>query len=483
MIDGQAMKKTMNRMFKILPVPLLVILLLSVILRVAGALYLGNDFRVQIGTNDQLSYHALALRLLSGYGFTFAEGWWPLTAPGAQTAHWSFLYTFYVTAVYALFGEYPLAARLIQAIVVGIAQPYLTYLIARRLFTAGPTEGYNHNDRYYRLKQMAPLVAAGLAAIYAYFVYYSATLMTEPFYITSILLLLYLSVRLSDHSAEKNERTGSSFPWKLTLAIGLTMATIVLLRQLFLLFIPFLCLWLLWMGWRQRQLPRMILSLTIALAIVVLSILPFTLYNYARFDRLVLLNTNSGYALYLANHPIYGTNFRGILPREMGTYQDLIPVELRHLDEAALDQALLGEALKIIEADPMRYLLLSISRTRELFKFWPSTESSAASNFFRVFSFGLFLPFMLYGLWRTTANYRSSPYLWLLYLFITFYIGIHLFSWSLIRYRLPVDAVLLVMAAYGIADLAMRVAPASLSGYFLSTGHTSEQTSSPPGNP
>jgi hypothetical protein len=46
----------------------------------------------------------------------------------------------------------------------------------------------------------------------------------------------------------------------------------------------------------------------------------------------------------------------------------------------------------------------------------------------------------------------------LLYLFMFVYTAIHVLSWTLIRYRLPVDAVLIVFAAYGIAYLLNRFA-------------------------
>jgi hypothetical protein len=125
---------------------------------------------------------------------------------------------------------------------------------------------------------------------------------------------------------------------------------------------------------------------------VVLSlILPFTLYNYIRFERFVLLNTNAGFAFYWANHPIYGTHFVPILPYKWGTYQDLIPKELLSLDEAALDQALLGLGIQFVLDDPVRYLLLSISRIPPYFMFWPSSDSVMISNLTRVFSFGLAL--------------------------------------------------------------------------------------------
>jgi hypothetical protein len=49
------------------------ILALSVLARLAAALYLGNTVEVLPGTFDQVSYHALALRVLSGHGFSFAQ--------------------------------------------------------------------------------------------------------------------------------------------------------------------------------------------------------------------------------------------------------------------------------------------------------------------------------------------------------------------------------------------------------------------------
>jgi hypothetical protein len=190
-------------------------------------------------------------------------------------------------------------------------------------------------------------------------------------------------------------------------------------------------------------------------------ILPFTIYNTSRFGHFVLLNTNSGYAFFWANHPTYGTHFQEILTS--AKYQDLIPVELRNLDEAALDQALLRRGFQFVFDDPIRYVSLSISRIPVYFKFWPSKDSGLISNISRVASFGLLWPFMLYGLYRSIAGQKqslkdrlASP-ICLLVLFVTIYSLIHLLSWSLVRYRLPVDAVLVVFAGLAVVDLTHRV--------------------------
>lgn len=416
------------------------ILVLSVLLRVLAALYLGNSVEVLPGTFDQVSYHNLALRLLDGHGFSFGQPWWPATAAGAPTAHWSFLYTFYLFFIYQVFGPNPLLARLIQAILVGVAQPGLAFLLGRKVF--GPAVG---------------LAAAGVTAVYAYFIYYSATLMTEPFYISAILASLYLAILLSERRGDSQEREprASALDYRLAVGLGLTLGAAVLLRQLFLLFIPFLFLWV-WLASRRRQLVPLLLSGVI----IVLLIIPFTIYNYQRFERFVLLNTNAGFAFFWSNHPIYGTRFEPILSAEKGSYLDLIPKELLSLDEAALDQALLARGIQFVSDDPLRYLLLSLSRIPPYFVFWPSSDSGVISNISRVASFGLFLPFMLYGIYRSFAS-REKPVwrqpVFLLYIFMGIYMLVHVLTWTLVRYRLPVDAVLVLFAGLALVDLANRV--------------------------
>jgi 4-amino-4-deoxy-L-arabinose transferase-like glycosyltransferase len=423
--------------------PLAAILFISVALRIAIALYFGNRVTADLpGTNDQISYHNLTLRVLGGHGFSFGENWWPNTRAGEPTSHWSFLYTLYLVLVYKLFGANPLVARVIQAVAVGLLQPYLAYRLGTVVFN-----------------RVVGLLTAGFTAVYVYFIYYAGTLMTEPFYITAILGVLYLSVLLSKAFQEANGRR-----LKYALTIGVLLGITVLLRQLFLLLVPFLFLWLWLLGGKLQILPRL-KYLVISGLILIGMILPFTAFNYARFHRFVLLNTNSGYAFYFGNHPVYGTHFIPILdPAKNGVgYDDLVPTELRTLDEAALDNELLSRGIRFVIDDPRRYILLSLSRIPVYFSFLPSKDSGLLSNLSRVLSFGLFLPFMIYGLilslWdRSSQSTRkiASP-AFLLLMFITIYSIIHLLSWTLIRYRLPVDAVLLIFAGLAFTDLYKRL--------------------------
>lgn len=434
------------------------ILLLAVLLRIASAIQHGDAVIGLPGIFDQVSYHNLAQQVMTGQGFRFAQEWWPVTRAGEPTAHWSFLYTLYLAGVYTLFGSQPLAARLIQAVLTGFLHSWLAWRIGRRLF--GPNVG---------------LVAAGVSAVYLYFIYYGGALLTEPFYLTGILWTLDVTLRLAGVGLPQNADTREPLQqWTRWFELGLAIGVTALLRQLFLLFVPFLFGWLLWNTRRPqpsggaklwlitRPSWRVVRGPLLTTVVVALLILPWTLRNYSVFGTFTPLNTNAGYAFFWGNHPIYGTRFVGILPDDGPSYQELIPGELRHLNEAALDQALLKVGIGFILDDPGRYVLLSLSRTREYFKFWPSPASSTLSNLARVGSFGLFLPLMVYGLWlagrklRRIDEQRQRAGILLLLLFGAVYTAIHLLTWALIRYRLPVDAILLIFAAVAVVRIGER---------------------------
>jgi hypothetical protein len=437
------------------------ILIISVILRLAAVVVMGNNVESLPGIVDQISYHTLALQVITGHGFTMPTDWWPLTRAGQPTAHWSYLYTLYLAAIYSLFGASPLIARVLQVIIVGVAWPLLAWRLARRL--AGNGVG---------------LIAAAWTALYGYFIYYSAALMTESFYITAILWGFDLAMN-----------TDREHPYRRWALIGLATGTATLLRQSFLVFLPFMLLW----AWIEevararlekstpestgqgrvllQQIKMFIADAVkvirlplLATLVVILMIVPWTIRNSIAFGQFVLLNTNAGYAFFFANHPIYGTEFVSILPADI-TYQSLVPPELRSLNEAALDSALLKLGMNYVVQDPVRYALLSLSRVKSFFMFWPTSDSGLLSNFVRVLSFGIALPFMLYGMFAVLSRWRRWS---LLYLFVIVYTAIHLLSWALIRYRLPVDAVAVLFAAYGLADLARRIKQIVISRQLVS---------------
>ncbi len=398
--------------------PLLALILVAAILiRLPVALYMGDQVAVLPGIHDQVSYDALARSLLAGRGYSFTENWYPFTQANTPTAHWSFIYPLYLAGVYSFVGYHPLAARLFQATMAGGLMCFLVYLIGRRVA--------NENTG---------LVGAALAAVYGYFVYYSAALMTETFFMVFVLLSLYLSLELKEKPTPAR--------W---IGLGLALGMATLLRQTILLFVPFL---LVWLFWELRKGGTRWWYFTLPVVVIILFVAPWTLRNYQVYGRFLLLNSNAGYALYASNNPNLGTDWRNeevVVP---------VPEELVGQNEAELDQALTRRGIESIVADPQRYLRLTLDKTLEYFKFWPSSESGRISNLNRVLSFGLYLPFMLWGLGLSFSHRRSLA---VLYLFMLIFSGIHLLSWPSLRYRLPVDAVLMIFAGSALLELARQL--------------------------
>lgn len=396
------------------------IIIVAIALRVVVAVFLGDRVVPVSGAADQVSYDALAQRLLAGHGFSFARSWYPFTEPNEPTAHWSYLYTLYLAGVYALFGHHPLAARLLQALISGLGC-WLIYRLGRQLFD-----------------ERTGLVAAALMALYAYFVFFAAALMTQTFYILALLTALTIAVDLA--------RAPTRRRW---LGLGVALGIGTLLRQTLLLFAPLLIVWVAWSGrgrtrWRDALTSMLVLLLWIA---------PWTAYNYRVFGDFLLLNSNGGFFLYSSNHPSHGTQFdpSHVAPR---------PPHVRGLAEPAMDRALFREALATIIAEPGRFLRLSWSRVPQYFRILPDRRSSTLSNLARVLSITLYLPFMLWGLLLAYPRWTvAAPVL----LYVGFETAMHLTSWAAPRYRLPSDALMMLFAAVALIDLRRRFAAWLLS--------------------
>ncbi|MGB8647033.1 MAG: glycosyltransferase family 39 protein [Anaerolineae bacterium] len=436
----------------------------GVLARIITALALGNRVDPISGAWDQVSYDLLAQRLLSGHGFSFPTVWYPFTQPDEQTAHWSFLYTLYLTGVYAVTGHYPVVARIIQAILSGL-QIWLAYRLGWRLFG-----------------EWVGVAAAALTALYAYFIFFNAALMTQTFYIICVLAAIdiALGIRPRGTPVGRNSSQGGlpSVGIRNYLLLGLVLGLGALFRQTLLLFAPMLFLWLLVAGrsqaagltsqvaggrapglpggfsavarrlpdWWRDRLP-VIKGIGIACVVIAALLLPWTFRNYMVYHDFLLLNSNGGYWLYASNHPHQGTNFDSV-------YSPPIPDNLKGLGEPAIDRALYQQGMGFILADPTRFVLLSINRTKDYFWVGASDESSTISNLARLLSFTLYLPFFLYGLWLSRKNWRLClP----LYLYAAFDTILCLTTWSAPRYRLPTDAVLMTMAGLAVVDVATRL--------------------------
>ncbi len=418
---------------------LLLILLISVAVRVLVAVYLGDVVDAPPLLTDQRSYHALGDRLVHGYGFSFDRGWYPFTEANTPTAHWSFLYSLFVAGIYGIFGVHPLSVRILQGILGGILLPITVYAFSRRLFQSASF--LRHSVDVEKLG----LLTAGTAALYPYFILYSATLMTETLYIIALLWSLYLAIRLAECPTLKHG-----------LLFGISLGTATLLRQSILPWILILAIWLIWTAVRSGFFRRMIWILASSGLMLALMIAPFTIRNYLVYGEFLLLNSNAGYAMYSAQHPMQGTDFQEFSAAPM-------PTDMVGLNEAQMDRELMRRGIGFVLADPGRYLQLSLSRVVDFFEFWPTANTTLLNNLGRVGSIGLMLPFIVSGIaialvWGSPravggwSQFSTTP-LAMVLLFVLVYSLQHILTWATPRYRLPIDAVVLPFAALGLSHI------------------------------
>lgn len=389
---------------------LLGILAIALILRVATAVYLGDTVSGLSGAHDEISYSMLGQRFAEGHGMTFPEAWYPWIKADAPQSYYSYTISLFLAGIYTVFGYHPLAARLIMAIMSTLIV-WLVYLLGRRLFN-----------------EKVALIAAATAALYAYLIFYGVTLVTETPFTLTLLTALYVAVRM-----RTGEMTGLG-SWVL---LGIVLAVAVLLRMAVIFFIPILLLWLFFAVRRHTS----VVMLGVPLAIIALAILPLAWRNWQLWHQFLLLEAQFGHVLWNGNHPGHMGNFHPykVFP---------IPEEVLALNnDVLITNALLHMGIANILADPWNFVLLTVTRLREFFIFWPSSDSTLEANLLRVFSFGLVVPFAIYGL---LANLRRFQELAPIYLFFVVHVGIYAVTWTMVRYRVPLDPFFILFAAYTI---------------------------------
>ncbi|MCB0111380.1 MAG: glycosyltransferase family 39 protein, partial [Caldilineaceae bacterium] len=380
-------------------ITLLAILAVALLLRIGAALYLGNTVSGLSGANDEITYSMLGHRFATGHGMTFPEPWYPWIAADAPQSYFSYTFSLFIAGIYKLFGFYPLAARFVMALL-STAIVGMVYLLGRRLFS-----------------ETVALLAAGIAAVYAYLIFYGAALVTETPFTLALMITLYVAVRIRERELQ------GIWAWCL---LGVILAIAVLSRVAVIFFVPILLLWLYWSLRQEIKLPM----LFIPLVMIGLALLPLTIRNYQLWGEFALSEAQFGHVFWNGNHPGHMGNFHPfkVFP---------IPEDVLTLNnDVLITNSLLRMAVANILADPWNFVMLTITRLRELFIFWPTSASTLQANLLRVLSFGLIVPFALYGI---AANLRRFGELAPIYLFFIIHVGVYVVTWTMVRYRVPLD--------------------------------------------
>ena len=388
-----------------------IILLAAVAVRVTlGALQAGGLGRPWEG--DEPGYVRLASGLMAGEGFIDPDG-----RPTSQRTPG---FPLLLAALFHLIP--PQRVEVVRAVLCGLG----ALLVPAAFFL-----GQAIQDR-----RLAWLLA-GAAAFFPAFVVFSSQALTDVPAALLVTLLCGLLLR-GDHRPSPLWVAGAGACW------GVAM----LVRPTCLAFAPALILWQA-LGsepWRRRGGRLLLLLFSAAL---VLS--PWALRNTLVHGQFVLLSTKGGFELYKSNNP----DATGILAYDHERFKP--PAPQPYPPEQFPNEAVRGElyqrdARRFIQDHPTTFLRLCLVRLVQFWKVY-SPRATGLENLVLLLSSGVLLPLGLWRLLHTRLRDRADL---LLVGVIACQTLVHCIYTSIVRYRVPVEPLVLALALRGALDLGRR---------------------------
>lgn len=306
----------------------------------------------------------------------------------------------------------------------------LVFHISRRIF--------NENTGY---------IAAVVCALYPYFIFYTAFLMSETF----IIFFLALSVLYYFRLMDKPSLSGG-------MVFGAVLGLAFLTRSIIIGLAPVLLLLLIIES--PRKLIKPVISALLTFIVVVS---PWVMRNYLVFDEFILLSTRGGYNIWLRNNPyVYEDELAALgekVPQSIlegikyRQYLDF-PEFREEQNEAARNRVLTEEGLKFIKANPGLFSYLCWIRFKSIFGFSGTLSQGLAYKIVGLLSFGWVLPLGVISVVHFRRRWRD--YLPFILIFL-YFVGVYTLTHDGIRYRLPADPYLIILAAAIVERLLGRI--------------------------
>lgn len=271
------------------------------------------------------------------------------------------------------------------------------------------------------------ILAALLWSLYPYYIYYSAYAMTETVHFALLPLILLFTVR-----AGSRDRDG--------LASGLSTAFLFLVRSTAIFLLPVQMLWLfLRRRWR---------SALLAAAGFLLLCAPWVVRNQLQLGSPVLMPTKGALNLWMRNNPdilaIEGIEIPDFLEEGINR-RDLLEYPSMEGADTELERSrlLMERARGFILANPMLVAYLTVIRAGSFLSPVGGTLDHPAATAAGLL---LFLP-MLAASAVELFRRRGDGRVLLLASFFLLYLALHSLAHGGVRYRLPVDMVLMVLTS------------------------------------
>ncbi len=390
---------------------ILLVLLLAFVVRLGYVLSLGD----RLYWVDEYDYMAIAESVAEGHGFSIN---------GEPTAFRPAGYPLFLALFHKLGVQSEMDIRLLH-VVLGVLAILFVYLIALHL-----------------MHPNAALLAALYAALYPYFIYVSGTVLATSWFV----LLLTASVFFTLKAARQQQA-------KFIIIAGLLMGLAVLTRTSAAVLGAAVMLWM--VKSMRAHFKTAILFSTLFAVSAALVITPWMLRNYHQFGA-PMLSSNGGRNLWLGNNPesTINTGSNIEMPEELA-------FRIANASEVEADRIYTDEAKQFIRTHPKSFILLTLKKGLSLWRFDPSPTTKGydvLEYLYEVASIVSYAPIFLlaiFGFWVASKEHRDIMLMWLL--FALFFTALHAVFIVKVRFRLPLDVFLIIMAAYAVNYMLARV--------------------------
>ena len=392
---------------------LLLIFLLSIVFRSLYTAYLRLLIDYPI-INDEQFYDVFAKNLITQRLYGAGPVFRALFSPG---------FPLFLAAIYKLFGISYFAAGIANSLVSSFI-PLAVYITARELFD-----------------KKSAAIAAIVAVVYPFFIYYAPRLLTENFITLLPLLAVYFLLRY-----RKGERP------LLFLSLSALMLGLSTLTKPSTIFLPLFLILYIFLG--ASSLPAKLRHSVIYMAVFFVVLLPWGIRNHYVIHSFMLTNSNSGKTFLGGNHFFPSRN-----DRNMGVYVlDLDEVyEQRGTrfcgdPEARLNKEMYGIGLSEIKRNREK---VPVMLFKKFINFWsfrpdPLKDKFTGHDLISLFTFGPILLLFIPGFIR---SFRISHKIFIFHLFIIYFTMIALVFWGTMRFRLPIEPYIIILASFTAVSL------------------------------
>jgi len=417
----------MNYQTKIIKYKLLLVLTFFFLLRIIYAYF--SSYQEIPAQGDVVTYNEYALAILN------KADW--LANPDFLGHYRPPVYPMFLAIIYSIFGAENLFAVYFFQAIISTLTVYYIFKLSSSIFD--------------EKKSFLSLFWAGF---YCFYLWYAKLIIRETLIIFLIIFSFYhLWIFLKNK--EKTHYLKSIDLWKFMIAFTILLHTDA--RYLF--YIPFISILFviyknIWVGVKQYS---------CVLGIFILLLIPWSIRNYIAYDGFVLINTRTIDArqenISVRLEILSGGEATQLINKNYPSEEERTLIKKgKNPNNRSRDE------INIIKKDvyaPTTFIWKRLYRFKEMwipFRFWSDYEPfpeakfkgpwSLKHNLGSIVFYGILIPFVFYNVFYLFKKREKEIYF--LIFPIVIHTLLHFLMWGKERYRLPIDAFIIILGCYGI---------------------------------